>query len=395
MKRVALAVLVIYAVGGLAGCGGGSSGNTPVNTSAPLTASQVAALTPAQISTFTDAQIVALGTNIQYLSNAALGVLTFTTGVNANNSVGQIESITAAQITMLTPAQVRFIGSTGVGGATFTSQITYLNAGAWAALSNDPIQVAAITPAEIATLTINASEKITALGLNINKLSNASLGALTISTWGAGSGGQVQAISAAQIATLTPAQVRFIGSTGVGGATFTSQISYLNAGAWQQLLADPLQVAAITPAEIATLNINTTQLLAFGVNIQYLSNAAIASLSYTSAGAYIPQIQTLSAVEVAALTPSQITSLAGINVITFGINYPSAALSMLNAGAFSSLTAAQIAVLTPANVVLVTPVQLSSLSLTAIAGFNLATKASLTPAQVASLSLAQHIACGC
>lgn len=254
---------------------------------------QVAAITAAEAANLSITAIPAIGTNIQFLSNAALGE--FVTGVTFN----QIGSISAAQIAVMSPAQVRFIGSTGAGGATTTSKIAGLNAGAWAQLVSDPLQVAAITTAEITTLNPG---QITAMGTNIQFLSNAALGALkqavqTILN-------QIAAITAAQVAVLSPAQVRFIGSTGAGGVTTTSQIAGLNSGAWAQLVSDPLQVSAITPAEVPTLMNNslaTAKIIAFGTNIQYLSLSATAALTAMEKAA-------LTVAQLAAMTPAQHTA---------------------------------------------------------------------------------------
>jgi hypothetical protein len=215
---------------------------------------QVAAITAAEIPTLWDSEIVAIGANFNYLSNAALGALTYTSlAATQNHGAGQIESITATEIAKLTPAQVRLLGSTGVGGATTTSTIVYLNSGTWSTLVSDPAQVAAITPAEIATLTINASEKTTSIGTNIGHLSDAALGSLTGNTSGVSNGGQIQALSAAQITALTPAQIGIIAAINVpaGGST-VSGISLLNTGAFGSLNAS--QIAILTTSEKASLS---------------------------------------------------------------------------------------------------------------------------------------------
>jgi len=304
---------------------------------------QVAAITAAEIATFSDAEITAFGVNINALTNEALAALSPSTC--CRHDTGQIQSISAAQIAALSPAQVRFIGSTGAGGATTTSQISALNSGAWAALASDPLQVSAITAAEIATFT---DAQITALGTNINSLTNAALGALSSSTCCYHFVGQIQSISAAQIAALSPAQVRFIGSTGVGGATTTSQISALNSGAWAALVSDSLQVAAISAAEIATLT--DVQVAAIGVKFGSLSDAALGAFTYSLPS--VQQIQAITAVEIGALSPSQISVIAGI-----GAN---SGIVFLNAGAFGALSAAQIAVLTPAQKTNLSPAQHTS-----------------------------------
>ena len=87
------------------------------------------------------AQIVALGTNVKFLTNAALGALT------GNNSAasGQIAAITAAQIMTLSLEQIGVIaaahGDTGVA---------QFNMGAFASL----------TPAQIAILTTSQKAKL-------------------------------------------------------------------------------------------------------------------------------------------------------------------------------------------------------------------------------------------
>src|ERR1035438_1500101 len=92
--------------GGAGGTGGTSGNSTP-------TPSEVAAITPSQIEQYSDEKIIALGTNIRYLSDATLIALSNMTG--PNNLVGQVESISVTQIAVLTPAQVRLLGAAGPG----------------------------------------------------------------------------------------------------------------------------------------------------------------------------------------------------------------------------------------------------------------------------------------
>ncbi|MEQ1914565.1 MAG: hypothetical protein ABL855_05705, partial [Sideroxydans sp.] len=186
----------------LIGCGAGgnsSANNTPANTS--LTPAQIAAITPVEISAYSEAQISAFGTNIKYLSDAALQAL-----ANSSFAQMQISAITPVEITALTPAQVRMIGAAGVGGTVGTSKIFLLNFQTWPALVSNPAQVAAITPAEVATLT---EEEIMAIGTNFNQLSDAALQALANRSFAQS---QITAITQVEIATLTPAQVRMIGA---------------------------------------------------------------------------------------------------------------------------------------------------------------------------------------
>jgi hypothetical protein len=352
---------------------------------------QVAAITAAEISTMTNLgaeRITTLGANIRFLTNAALNALSYMSTWGDN---GQIQAISAAQIVTLTPAQVRMIGAVDSNGTITAAKIQWLNAGAWAALVSEPIQVAAITPAEIATMTNLGAERITTLGTNIKFLTNPALNVLSYqSTWG--DNGQIQAISAAQIVALTPAQVRMIGATGAGGSITTSLIQWLNTGAWAALVSDPVQVSAITAAEMATLW--DWHVAAMGANIQLLSNQALGALTVTTTiNAIHPtgQIETLSMEQIAALSSTQIGVLAGISS-PYGAG---TAIAWLNVGAFGALSATQVAVLTPGQVVGVSAAQMASLSTAAMAGLTSATVASLTVTQKASLTAAQKTACGC
>src|SRR5258708_2298873 len=127
----ASAALVLFAA---FACG---SGDTPALTAMTgPSCAEVAAITPEKIRAYTNEQIMALGTSINCLSDAALGVLS----PSNNSGPQQIASITAEQIAVLSPAQVRMIGATGDGGAVTTSKISHLNTAAWAKLVSDPEQ---------------------------------------------------------------------------------------------------------------------------------------------------------------------------------------------------------------------------------------------------------------
>lgn len=325
----------------LAGCGGGSTSNSA--TDSHPTPAQIAAITPAQIASYSGAQVVALGVDMMYLSDAALNALTYIDGPGL--TPGQIPSITAAQIAALSPSQVRMIGAAGPGGTVATSQIKYLNTGAWAALASDPAQVAAITPAEIPTL---SDSEIVAMGVNIKYLSDAALNALTPWTYG-NSDGQIQSISAAEIAALSPAQVRMIGAAGPGGSIGTSQIQYLNTGAWSALVSNPAQVAAITPAEIQTLL--DSEIVAMGANIKYLSDASLNALSYMKnfTTNLNGQIESLTVTQIAALSPAQVRMIGAAGV---GGAITTSQIQYLNTGAWGALVSdqAQVAAITPAEI---------------------------------------------
>jgi hypothetical protein len=350
---------------------------------------QVAAITAAEIATLWDKHIVALGTNISFLSNSALVALDFHTG--NNNPLGQIESILAAQIDVLTPAQVRLIGATGAGGTIGTSKIVYLNTGAWSALVGNPLQVAAITPAEVATLW---DSQIVAFGANINSLTNPDLVALTcyVNLNGTNPVGQIESITATEIASLSPSQVRMIGAAGPGGTIGTSQLSCMNSGAWATLTSDPAQVAAITPQEVATFP--DSFIPVFGTNINQFADLSLASLSiYVNLNGTNPagQIESITAAEINALSPAQISILAG-STTSYGA---ATAIAYLNTGAFSVLSSLQTPVLTATNVLGVNATRLASLSTAALAALPSATRSSLTVTQKASLTAPQHTACGC
>ncbi len=375
--------LVVTAM--LLGCGGGGGAAAGNGTSANgmPTPAQVAAITPSQIAAYSDAQIVALDVNIKYLSDVALNALSQMKNLS-NNLNGQVESITAAQFAVLTPAQVRMIGT----GSGTTSQIQYLSAAVWAVLGNDPAQVAAITPAEIATLW---DSEIVALGANINALSYAALNGLSpMKDLTNNLAGQIESITPLQIGVLTPAQVRMIGALS-GGIVSTSMIQALSNDTWIALGGYPAQVAAITPAEIATLP--DSVIVDLGTNINSLSDAALGTLSpVTNLSTHLyGQIESLTAAQIGSLTPAQVGIIARLTS-AYGAG---TAIATLNVGAFGYLNATQVAVLTPANVTGVSATQLASLTPTAIAGLAPATIASLTVVQKASLSGAQHTACGC
>ncbi len=428
----------------LVACGGGGGGSSANN---PPTPAEVAAITPAQIATYSVDQFNAIGLNFKYLSDAALNALTRYT--SAARGVGQIQSITAAQIVTLTPAQIRMIGAAGPNGTVITSQITYLNAATWAALANDPLQVAALTAAEITSFN---GDKIIALDLNIKHLTDAALNALSFNTGGIHAIPQIQSITPAQIVTLTPAQVRMIGAAGPFGTVVTSKIDYLNSATWAALANDPVQVTALTAAEITSLN--GDKIIALGLNIHLLTNPALNALSFNTGGTHsIPQIQSITPqqivtltpaqvrmigaagpfgtivtskidylnsatwvalandpVQVAALTASEITSLNGDKIIDLGLNIhwlTDLALNSLSFNTGGTHSIPQIQSITPAQIAVLTPAQISVIAGTignkGISYLNTAAFAALSSAQIAILtatqksffSAAQHTSCGC
>jgi trimeric autotransporter adhesin len=204
-----------------------------------------------------------------------------------------------------------------------------------------PAEVAAISVEEISTFT---NTQIIALDSNFKYLTNEALAKLS-----GGFQSQIQAISDVEIITLTPAQVRLLGSTGVGGVTATSKLASLNSGAWKALVHDSSQVKAFTADEIPTLG--NDKIIALESNFKYLTNAALAKLS----GGFQSQIQAISTTEIITLAPEQVGIIAATNNNT--------GISSLNASSFASLSSAQIGI--------------------------------LTVPQKSSLSPAQHASCGC
>ena len=353
----------------LFGCGGGGGGNNSTSTIAP-TAAEVAAITPIQLASYVDAQIIALGTNIKYLSDSSLNALSSTTGpTNGPNSVGQIESITAAQISTFSPAQIRMIGAAGPGGSIITSQIARLNSGAWAALVSNSAQVSAITGAETASL---FDGQITAMGNTIGSMSNSALNALTSFTNGAHPIGQIESITATQISAFTPAQIRMIGAAGPGGSITTSQIASLNSGAWAALVSNPAQVSAITGAEIATLS--DGEITAMGSTIGSLSNSALNAMSSFTNGAHpVGQIESITAAQISVFTPAQIRMIGAAGP---GGSVTTSQIASLNSGAWSTLvsSSAQVSSITGAEIATLFDGQITAMA----SNFNMLTNSALS-----------------
>ena len=114
------------------------------------------------------------------------------------------------------------------------------------------------------------------------------------------------AISASQIASLTPHQVRFIGSFSDGIA----KLSGLSLDVFEKLMSDPIQAANLTPKEFKKLPSQHFKLI--GTNIKYLSDSTLSAYRDT----YIPSminliapIQSITISQINALSPSQIKLL--------------------------------------------------------------------------------------
>jgi hypothetical protein len=393
MKTPYFQFLSILAAIILTGCGGSagptSSSGSSANSSVP---------TAAQIIDYSDSQIVALGTSVSQLSDAALEALAF--GTNANNPTGQIESLTPSQLAALSPAQVQLIGAADAGGAPGVAQISYLNTDAWAEFAGNPAQVAALTAVVVPTLTGN---EIAALATNFNQLSDAALAALTYSTNPITNPiGQIESITPIEIGTLTPAQVRLIGATGPGGVTGTSAIRWLNAGTWSALVGNTAQVVAITSDEIPTLS--DDEIVALNANINQLSTVAIAALtSGTDAANPNGQIESIAADQIAVLSPAQVQVIGAAG--PDGVN-TTPLIRWLNSGAWATLVGnpAQVAAMTSDDIptlsdneIAAMGTNINQLNDSALAALTYGTNAwnpngqieSLTTAQIAILSPVQ------
>jgi hypothetical protein len=368
----------------MAGCGGGGGGGSSTNPckEAPprsFTSAQISAMGAAEVATLNDLEIIGLGSSISQLSDAALGALN---GHVSNPNIlcfheSQILAVTPDQIAVLSAAQVRKIGATGNGGV---AQLDWVNTDTWSRLVSNPAQVAAITSQEVMGL---SSPKITALGLNIQYLSNAALDVLADAyiTTPVNQTGQIQSIAAGQVSVLTPAQIRHIGFQ----ENSVAKINSLNTAAWAQLISSPAQVASFTPSELLTLSSSRFETL--GVNLQYLSDAALGAVKITFIANPLnlkSQYQTITAVQIQLLSPTQILALAGDTKIF-----------ALVTSAFGALSPSQVAVFAPSNMTLVSATQLAALSDASLAAFSSATKASFTTSQKSLLTSAQHAACGC
>lgn len=129
-------------------------------------------------------------------------------------------------------------------------------------------QISAMTAIEIDKVT---DEEIIGMGVNFKLLSNNVLSKLKIGTvhfnpFCPGHKSQIAAIQASQIEVLTPAQVRYLGSSDNG----ISKIEFLNDEAWMKLIENPSQVTAITVNEMST--IPSVRFKTFGANIKSVLN---------------------------------------------------------------------------------------------------------------------------
>lgn len=297
-------------------------------------------MTPAETKTLTDVELVGLGADIQFLSNAALAALRNTVSnpnLLCSPHKAQIESITPTQIAALSSAQVRFIGSAETG----VSKIAGLNSDTFTTLVSNTAQVAALTVAEVGTL---PSSKFVLIANNFSALTDAVIASLkeTVISSPINTVAQIYSITPGQIDTLTPARVRLLGSSDTG----LSKIAFLNPSTFARLVSNPQQVAALTVAEIATLN--STQFSAVGTNFNLLGNDILASLKATynaSPTNSQSQIAGITPAQIALLTPAQVRLLGSADNGISKINF-------LAANTFAQLASdsAQVAAITPLEV---------------------------------------------
>lgn len=158
-----------------------------------------------------------------------------------------------------------------------------------------------LTTAQVTSL---RDEDIAALGANFKLLSNSALSALqgTVSQpslFCKHRVSQIRAITADQVSSLTPQQVRFLGANSGGGI---AQIKWLSVEAFKGLMSDPAQVTAMTAAEYGILfGSSFTQV---GANFHYLSDSVLAVMKET----FIHTTET-STSHLASITPEQVDAL--------------------------------------------------------------------------------------
>lgn len=276
----------------LVACGGGGDAPASTQTYSP------SAVTATQIESYSDQQIIDLGVGIKDLSDAALGALSESTRsiINSPNPKGQIQSLTPLQIDVLSPRQVRQIGSQG---GTVSAKIAFLNRQTWSQLVGNVNQVAAILPGEFANLN---GDKISLIGVNIRFLTDDVLRSLSYYTLPSRPFGQIQSLTADQMRVLSPEQVRLIGDAWDRPG---AKLKWLSIDAWAALASDPEQVKRLMPVELADMN--GDKISAMGVNLRYLSDGALRSLSYyTLPSRPIGHIQALTPKQILALTPAQV-----------------------------------------------------------------------------------------
>lgn len=283
----------------LVACGGGGDGPSSTQTYSP------SAVTATQIESYSDQQIIDLGVGIKELSDAALGALSEAARsiINSPNPKGQIQSLSPLQIDVLSPSQVRQIGSLG---GTVPAKIAFLNPQTWSTLVGNVNQVAAILPGEFANLN---GDKISLIGGNVRFLTDDVLRSLSYYTLPSRPLGQIQSLTADQMRALSPEQVRLIGDAWEKPG---AKLKWLSIDAWAALASDPEQVKRLMSVEL--VDMNGDKISAMGVNLRYLSDGALRSLSYyTLPSRPIGHIQALTPIQILSLTPAQVR-LIGVSI---------------------------------------------------------------------------------
>jgi len=173
-----------------------------------------------------------------------------------------------------------------------------------------PTQISAMAGKDATSLT---DVEIISMGDNFKLLSNEALsnlskGVSNLNIICTPHQAQIYSIKPEQIAQLSPAQVRKIGSSTDGSGV--AKLQFLNIETFKRLVSDPIQVAAITADEFK--NLPSSYFALIGLNIKYLSDPVLASFS-TKTSVTIANtdssIGSITPEQVALLTPQQIRNL--------------------------------------------------------------------------------------
>lgn len=195
----------------------------------------------------------------------------------------------------------------GLGLALISSTLVLTACGGGGTCSDAPLatytaqQIPNLTRAEALAL---RDIEIIAMGSNFKLLSNQSLsllkdGVIQLDLACPRHIPNMEAISPEQIASLTPAQVRFLGSDGTGVA----KLDGLSYPTFERLMSDPQQVAALTTREFDRLPSNHFTLI--GLNIKHLSDPVLSTFK----DVYIPSRVNL-VDPIKSITPAQVDLLS-------------------------------------------------------------------------------------
>ena len=214
------------------------------------------------------------------------------------------------EIALLTVATVAACGG-GTDASTSSNSTNSTNS----VCKDGPTQYYTTAQIPLLTLTQVAAlrdEDIVGMGANFKLLTNAAMASLqpNISQPNLACKArisQIEAITPDQIASLSPMQVRFLGSA-IGGI---AQLKWLSLDTFSRLVRDPEQVAALTVAEYATLY--SPYFNSVGGNFLYLSDAVLASMQET----YKANFSNFAS-HIASITPAQIESLTPQRVRLLG-----------------------------------------------------------------------------